>query len=71
MSVSTTPSTAKTLSRLPEPAPRNIDCWPLSLPPMLKRSICTAGAWESSDQGSRAVGTLLSSVAARLEPWLA
>ncbi len=61
---------AKVLSRPFEPIPRKVDCWPLSLPPTLMRSTSTPGAWLSSDQGSRAVGTLSSSTVETLEPWL-
>ena len=61
MSVITTPSTAHTPSWRTEPGPVNCDCWPLSLPPTLMRSVWTPGTVWSTAQGSRAEGIFSSS----------
>ena len=62
MSVITTPSTAHTDWSPSEPGPTYCDCWPLSLPPTLMRSVSTPGVDCRMAQGSRAVGIFSSSV---------
>jgi len=59
MSVRLTPSTVNVPP--PEPWDRKFDCWPLSLPATLMRSIATPGALWRMTQGSRAVGIDFSS----------
>ncbi len=62
MSVITTPSTDQTAWSPAEPGPTYCDCWPLSLPPTLIRSVSTPGVDCRIAQGSRAVGIFSSSV---------
>ena len=51
MSVMLTPSTAQVVSSELAPAATNTDCWPLSLPPTLMRSVCTPGVWRQQRPG--------------------
>src|SRR5215218_7947411 len=70
MSVITMPSSDQTAWSPAEPGPTYDDCWPLSLPPTLMRSTSTPGVDCRTAQGSRAVGTLLSSFRGTTPPVL-
>src|SRR5688572_10705006 len=61
MSVMASPSRFHILSLVVLPLPAAEACWPFSLPAMLTRSRSTPGTFLSTPQGSRALGTLLSS----------
>src|SRR4029077_14715413 len=66
MSVMLIPSIVHTTSWGRVPLEAKLDCWPVSLPPMLTRSTSTPGTPRSSAKGSRDVGILLSSSEVKL-----
>ena len=66
MSVRLTPSTVNVPAV--EPLPEKLDCWPLSEPATLTRSICTPGTLCRMTHGSRAVGMDASSACVMVAP---
>ena len=66
MSVMLTPSIVHTASCGRVPFEAKLDCWPVSLPPMLTRSTSTPGTPRISANGSRDVGIFVSSSEVKL-----